>query len=1051
MLRYYTERPSGFAAAVAADLLDALGISTTLRIFTRYDVQTDLKTDLKLGEIERFENNPVAVLPESPRLLEFAPLPGQFDALADTAEQCVQLITGGERPAVTTAQVYVLGEMSDSDFERVKAYTVNPLEYNSEFVIRNSESVEAEPVPKVTDLSALDLAMSADDKLMVMKYFEDEGRDPTLTEIMLLDTYWSDHCRHTTFNTIIESAEISDPRVREAFDLFKSVNGDRPVTLMNIATAPMRYFRGRGELPMLDVSDEINACTIKYEDKYIFFKNETHNHPTELEPFGGASTCIGGGIRDPLSGRAAVIQGMRITGAGDPRQPVEDTLPGKLPQRFLSRVAADGFSSYSNQIGLASGFAREIYHPGYIAKRMEAGALVGFAPMSAVRREKPAPGDLVLLLGERTGRDGVGGATGSSNVQGTETSEQQKSAEVQKGNPPAERKIVRLFRNPAATVLIKRCNDFGAGGVSVAVGELADGLEIDLDAVPLKYEGMNGTEIAISESQERMAIVIAQSDLAEMLRYCDEENVEASVIARVTCTPRLVMKWRGETIVDIARSFLDTNGAKRKVNIVNSELPESKSYSEYKELNVLPQDRIIEQFDSSVGGTSVFAPGCGMPPQFMASIIPGTESATVMAYGFDPFIMEADPFGGARDAVVSSVAKLVAAGADLSTIHLSLQEYFPRCDDCPKRRGVPFAAMLGAFSAQMGLKIAAIGGKDSMSGTYEDIDVPPTLISFAVGIGDAKLLVAPAPTDGSDVHIIEYTDDLPALRAAWEQYGELVRAGKVSSAAVFEDDEVYPRNSIVYTLRQPEQLQSGVAHHAGAATPAAGGRRCSVTLPVFAATNGEYDAINALERAGGTANPIVIRNLTPAALAESVNALVRAIGAAQMLVFPGGLDSARLITAMFGNPRLVEAVEGLLARDGLILGINDGFKALVKLGLLGVSAPLISTESGVHLHRYVRTAMNPDAAARCSWLSRCNPDEVYVQPISHREHLAFGDIPNAQIAFRYESGNIEAVTSPDGRILGKTAHFERWNPYTAKNVDGEKFVPIFEGGMDYFK
>ncbi|MCL2036189.1 MAG: phosphoribosylformylglycinamidine synthase [Oscillospiraceae bacterium] len=1158
--RYYAEKKTGFdfsAKAVESELTKALGLSNlSVRLFDCYDLTfADDLTDEKRSQLEQTVlHNPTTDilysdklpdLPDTFHLFGIEPVTGQFDAIADSLEQNIQMLTLGERPTVKTGMFYAIDGLNDSDFTRAKAYLVNPLEYRFTELNQNpdtpsqNQQTDIADIPEVdfAELSQMGLAMSEDDITVVKEYFESEGRKPTLTEILALDTYWSDHCRHTTFNTIIndDSLKIEDQRVKSAYELFKSLNsqkGKRPTTLMNIATAAMRHFKNSGELPMLDESDEVNACTIKLEKgeaagKYLFFKNETHNHPTEIEPFGGASTCIGGGIRDPLSGRAQVYQGMRITGAGDPRQPVEETLSGKLPQRRLTRTAAEGFSSYSNQVGLSSGFSKEIYHPGYVAKRMEAGGLVASADMKNVRREKPLPGDLVLLLGDRTGRDGVGGATGSS-VSHDVNTVTVAACEVQKGNPQAGRKLGRLFRKPEATLLIKKCNDFGAGGVSVAVGELADGLEINLDKVPLKYEGLNGTEIAISESQERMAVVIAESDLSAMLKLCDAENVEATVIAQVTEQPRLVMYWRGKKIVDIARSFLDSSGAKRYTSVRVPTVPPSEHKKTVPDLSVCSQKGLTEIFDSSVGGLNVFAPLGGKYAlseiQVMAAIIPGTKSAaSIMSYGFDPYALESDPFGGAVSAIVTSVAKLVAVGVDLDTVHLSLQEFFPRCDS-PEKWGLPFAAMLGAFSAQVGLKIAAIGGKDSMSGSFGDLDVPPTLISFAVGVGDAKTLLSPEfKKAGSPVYVLPLEpdcDSLPdysSIKTNWTKYGELVQSGKVLSACVCEhntfitirnmavgnkigfigEETSYPVGSIIfeaseqldgYTLigntqeapeingdsideiirewesplesvfpivKSPADRQSRSHCDSCSASNATttnkpvivGNKKAKAVIPVFPGTNGEYDVSFALEQAGGVAETVLIRNLTPTMLNESLAALQKSISDSQMLVFPGGDFGG--IVALFQNPELLESLQELLRRNGLILGINEGFKALLRLGLFGadLSATFTSDSGGKHLHRYVPVRVDSNASP---WLSCCEVGEIYVQPVSASEKLLVptSDIPQAQIAFRYaDSNEIEAITSPDGRVLGKIAHFERYREFTAKNLPGNKFLPLFEGGI----
>ena len=1124
VLRYYVEKP---AKTIETDISEALELSGfTLRLFTRYDIQTREGCAFDAESLFAEERDGISGGVYKEQLPDFGvdvrlhcvePVPGQFDALADACEQNIQLLTGEARPFVKTATVYAFAGLNDGDFDRAISYQVNPLEYcvadwdKPEKLVEKAASDSTEPIPEVElskeTVESLGLAMSEDDLAMVADYFKTEaldrckkcgvcasdvavtGRNPTLTEIRVLDTYWSDHCRHTTFNTIIKQAEldIKDERVQRAYDLFMSVNGEKPVTLMNIATAAMRHLKKQGLLPLLDESDEINACTLrlrsddKSDDILLFFKNETHNHPTEIEPFGGASTCIGGAIRDPLSGRSYVYQGMRITGAGYSDQAVKDTLPGKLSQRKLIETAAEGFSSYANHIGVASSYAKELYHPGYTAKRMEAGAVVAAADAATVRRERPQKGDIVLLLGGRTGRDGVGGATGSSITHDADTVTRA-ACEVQKGNPPEERRIQRLFRKPEVTTLIKKCNDFGAGGVAVAVGELADGLEINLDAVPTKYKGLNGTEIAISESQERMAIVIAESDLQKMLEQCDIEGVEASVIAKVTEEPRLVMKWQGNVIVDLSREFLDKNGAKRYTSVSVSKPSKGIDFSPPKDAPLC-----VSRFDGSVGGLSVFMQYGGKnmscESQVMAALIPGAKTkASVMAYGFNPYRTEADPFGGSAYAVVSSIAKIIAAGTDLDTVHLSFQEYFPRVTDqngkdVPQRWGLPFAALLGAFEAQMGLKIAAIGGKDSMSGSFGDLDVPPTLISFAIGTGDAKTLVSPEFKGGSTpnpVYIINTPiDDYAKLRIAWEKYGELVRSGKVLAAAMVEDTlesciENMSRGNDVklktgakidnclcaIVFEASEELEGyELLGYTDGASPDYKLSTVSISkpasvncvIPILPGTTGEWDTATALERAGCTAEPILIRNLTPAMLNQSVAALEKSLSCAKMLVLPGGVYSADLMVSLFRNPKLADSVKGLLSRNGLVLGVGDGFKALLKLGLLDCQWSV--ADYPTHIHKYVPVKQG---GAKSPWLLKCDPAETYVQPISHSQQFNFINLPDSQVAFRYaDSGAIEAVTSVDGKVLGKMGHFERYNDFTAKNIPGEKFLPLFEGAVEY--
>ena len=1226
--RCFVEKKPGFdiaAKAVQAELSDFLRLpEIQVRLFNRYDIQDlpqerwpdVLNTVLSEPMCDLCTEDALPSLPQGTFLLGVEALPGQFDIRADSCEQCIQMLLGGQRPRVRAAQIYAIGGVTEAVFAQLKKYLINPVE------CREASAEKPETLLKRggaspgdiavvegfigLDSASLDalreqlgLAMSLPDLAMTQEYFQGLAtpRDPTLTELRLLDTYWSDHCRHTTFRTVIESADIRDARVKKAYDQFLSINGGEPVTLMRIATAAMRHFRERGELPMLDVSEENNACTVRIvadfahgrEDWLLFFKNETHNHPTEIEPYGGAATCIGGAIRDPLSGRAYVYQSMRISGAGDPRRPIEATLPGKLPQRKLTTTAAHGFSAYGNQIGLATGYVKELYHDGYVAKRLETGAVVGAAPLSSVRRERPAAGDIVVVLGGRTGRDGIGGATGSSKTHDADTVSEC-AAEVQKGNAPEERKLQRLFRDPGVTRLIKRCNDFGAGGVSVAIGELADGIEINLDTLPVKYEGLDGTELAISESQERMAVVVAAGDVEAIRRHAEAENIEASVVARITDDRRLVMLWRGKKIVDIDRAFLDSNGASRST-AVKVAAPEAKAPCAQGEgatlaarllrlagdLNFCSQKGLVERFDHSIGAASVFEPYGGArgltEAQVMAALLPapGARTASVMAHGFDPLFTEADPFGGSVYAVMTSVAKLIASGVPKDTIHLSLQEYFPRVNDDASRWGLPFAAVLGAFSAQMGLKIAAIGGKDSMSGSFGDLDVPPTLISFAAGIGEAARLISPEfKGAGHPVYLLETPmapDGLPdyaAVQAAWDRYAAVCRSGKVLAAWACEKggvcggilkmalgnnigfcgiaEEGRQWGSIIFEAAETLEASCGfrLLGHTQAApaltfgdetlsldalrvaweTPlesifptrveqqghaplitfqrdtanaprrrAAAAARPKAVIPVFPGTNCEYDTAAALERAGGAAEVVLIRNLTPGLLQASVAEMEKAIASAQMIIFPGGFSggdepdgSGKYIVSLFRNPRLTDAVHGLLQRDGLILGICNGFQALIKLGLLPygriramtADCPTLTfNRIGRHQARYVTTRV---ASALSPWLSKCAVGELHVQPVSHGEGrlTASEDVldtlrANGQIAFQYADAEgrpsmdiahnpngsawaIEGICSADGRVLGKMAHTERCgDDGVAKNVPGNKYMPLFEGGVNYFR
>ena len=1238
----------------------------SLRIFKRYDILTLHEADwpavmhtvLSEPASDHCHADELPELPDDTRLLYVEPLPGQFDIRAESCGQCIQMLLGGAMPKVQTATVYAIQGADDPGFARIRDYLINPVECREAHPGPQAHDLEPQAhddIPTLHGFTTLDdaaletlrqalaLSMSFADLAMTREYFREQQRDPTLSELRVLDTYWSDHCRHTTFHTELEVASIEDPRVEEqgchcgpsaqrkmdpqsptgihdprvakAYRQFKSINPNKPTTLMNIATAAMRHLRSQGKLPLLDTSDETNACTIKVnvdgEPWLIFFKNETHNHPTEIEPYGGASTCIGGAIRDPLSGRSYVYQAMRISGAGDPRAALADTLPGKLPQRQLTQTAAQGFSAYGNQIGLATGYVRELYHEGYVAKRLETGAVVGAAPLSAIRREQPANGDVVLLLGGRTGRDGIGGATGSSKAHKAQTVAEC-AAEVQKGNAPEERKLQRLFREPFVTALIKRCNDFGAGGVSVAIGELADGVEIDLSAIPTKYSGLDGTELALSESQERMAVVVAAEDTDKMIAHARRENVEATPVARITDDRKLVMMWRGQKIVELERAFLDKNGARRKAavyvgnNNCRDERPtrplsvdETYLKTLCADLNFCSQKGLVERFDASIGAGSVFSPHGGRlaltGTQVMAALLPGEnmQTATVMAYGGDPWLCAADPFGGAAQALITSVAKLVAVGVPYNTIHLSLQEYFPRPDDDPARWGLPFAAMLGAFSAQMGLGVAAIGGKDSMSGSFDELDVPPTLISFALGVAAADDLISPEfKAAGQPVYLLTAPataagePDYPAIRLAWAAYAALFAKKAPLSAWAVEtgglpggimkmalgnmigfvaapdfipaassppgwgsiifttvaklsaDDfstqaqAASPLRLLGYTTDKPcldfggqplslsglrsawemplegvfpvKKEQPGTAPRiepSPKATPEQGQKwfcthaphaekhpRPRAIIPVFPGTNCEYDTVRALERAGGLAQTILIRNLSPQDLSESIAELEKAINAAQMLIFPGGFSggdepdgSAKFIVSLFRNERLIEAVHALLnERGGLILGICNGFQALIKLGLLpygriapmGVGdATLTHNSIGRHQAQFIRTRVSSFLSP---WLSRCAADTIYVQPISHGEgRLVASDgaldewREKGQIAFQYvdysglpsmdiqhnpngSAWAIEGLCSPDGRILGKMAHTERWGEQLAKNIPGEKFLPLFEGGVGYY-
>jgi len=1240
VLRCYSEKRPGFdveARRLLRDLTSLLGISTltSVRYLCRYDVEgIDSETYKKAKYIVFSE--PMAdvcyddafPLPEGPhRILAVEALPGQFDQRADSCAQCVQLMTSGERPTVSTAKVYVLeGTLSDADLDKIRAYLINPVEAREASMTKPDTLKAVYDIP--TSVASIDgfvsmdeaalsqllhnmgLAMDLDDLKFLQEYFaQTEKRDPTITEVRMVDTYWSDHCRHTTFLTVIDRVTLDDPLVQEAFDRYLAARTEvygeekaaaRPVTLMDIATAAAKVLKKRGFLKNLDESEEINACSIKVkakvdgrlQDWLLMFKNETHNHPTEIEPFGGAATCLGGAIRDPLSGRSYVYQAMRVTGAGDPTVSLHDTLEHKLPQRKLCTTAAAGYSSYGNQIGLATGLVHEIYHPGYIAKRMEIGAVVGAAPAANVIREVPDPGDIVILLGGRTGRDGCGGATGSSKSHTAESLETC-GAEVQKGNPAEERKLQRLFRNPEVTRMIRRCNDFGAGGVSVAIGELADGLDIDLNAVPRKYDGLDGTELAISESQERMAVVVRASDAEKFIEAAASENLEAVIVAKVTDTNRLRMCWNGKTIVDVSREFLNTNGcakhAEAEVDVLPAPsvecIPEGETLAEQllnhaSQLGICLERGLVECFDGSIGANSVFMPFGGKnqltPAQVMAATLPALDgqcsTASVMAFGFDPYYTEQNPYLGASAAVLESVAKLVAAGCDYEDAYLTFQEYFERLNREPQRFGKPLAALLGAYTAQEELCIAAIGGKDSMSGSFNEMHVPPTLVSFAIAPQDANRLISPEfKAAGHPVYCFDaaYTEsgapDYQSIRSLWENVSDLIRTGKVVSAwaltvggaaegickmAIGNDigfafDSEFPSEALFLknfggflleatedldggwlmgrTIDAPEiriagetvtldtlkeafegRLESVFPTHADAsdahlqtpswterntAAPAVKSAKPLAVIPVFPGTNCEYDTAKAVENAGGAAEIVIVRNYSTDALARSAEQLADAVSRAQMVILPGGFSggdepdgSGKFIAAFLRNPAIRDSIHTLLnQRDGLMLGICNGFQALIKLGLvpygeirdeMSADDPTLTFNLiGRHDSRYITTRV---ASVKSPWLSACKVGDLHSIAISHGEGRLVAPqevidrlAANGQIAFQYTdlSGNpsmdiafnpngsmcaIEGITSPDGRILGKMGHTERYSSYVGKNIYGEKYQPIFESGIKYF-
>ena len=1241
VLRCYTEKRKGFDSAsqsLCSSMRELLEIPalTYVRELCRYDVEgIDAETYAKAKNIVFSEPmvddcyDEQYPMPEGDcRILAVEPLPGQYDQRSDSCAQCIQLMTQGERPKVAAAHIYVLGgKLTDEELDKIRGYLINPVD-SREASAAKPETLEANyAIPTEVDTvegfismdaaaleqmrTSLGLAMELDDLQFLQSYFAgEEKRDPTITEVRMIDTYWSDHCRHTTFLTEIDESTIDDQMVLDAYNRYLAgrveVYGEekaakRPVTLMDIGTIAGKVLKKRGCLPNLDESEEINACSIrinatvdgKKEPWLLMFKNETHNHPTEIEPFGGAATCLGGAIRDPLSGRSYVYQAMRVTGAGDPTVPLSETLEHKLPQRKLCTTAAAGYSSYGNQIGLATGLVHEIYHPGYVAKRMEIGAVVGAAPIENVIREVPDPGDIVILLGGRTGRDGCGGATGSSKSHTTESLETC-GAEVQKGNPPEERKIQRLFRNPEATRMIRRCNDFGAGGVSVAIGELADGLDINLNAVPKKYDGLDGTELAISESQERMAVVVAKENVEKFIEMANEENIEATVVAVVTDTNRLRMTWNGNTIVDVSRDFLNTNGASKHTKAHVSPLPtpsievpteganlKEKILNLSSKLNICLERGLTERFDGSIGASSVFMPYGGKnqltPTQVMAATLPTAgqcSTASVMGFGFDPYYMEQNPYLGASSSVIESMARLVAAGCDYNTAYLTFQEYFEHLNRDPEKFGTPLAALLGAYDAQIMLGRAAIGGKDSMSGTYDDMHVPPTLVSFAIAPEEADNLVSPEfKQAGHPVYFLDATyfmdgsPDYAAIRNTWETVQALIARGKVAAswalsaggiaegivkmsvgndigftfAPTFTPDGLFLKNYGGILIEATEELENMPLWLIGMTTdkpeidafgeiipladlkqslegtlesvfptradasddklvkpayterntkaPAVKTARPAAVIPVFPGTNCEYDTAKAVETAGGEAKIVVVRNLSHDALMRSAEELEQAIRGSQMMILPGGFSggdepdgSGKFIASFLRAPAIKDAVHDLLNnRDGLMLGICNGFQALIKLGLvpygeirdLDNTCPTLTYNLiGRHQSRYVQTRV---ASVKSPWLSSCEVGDVHSIAISHGEGRFVAPqaeidrlVANGQVAFQYVDFNgepsmdiafnpngsmcaIEGITSPDGRVLGKMGHTERYTKYVGQNIFGEKYQPIFENGVKYFK
>ena len=1232
VFRIYAEKKPEFAVeaqSVLNDVRTALRLNINgLRILNRYDADKLSQEDFNASISTVFSEPAVDVvyeeLPEitaDDRIFAVEYLPGQFDQRADSCEQCIQILRQGERCRVRNARVYIVsGNITDEEFDTLKSYIINPVE-SREASLEKPETLDnnyeiPETVKTLEGFTNLDaeglnnfikqygLAMDFDDIKFCQKYFRDtEKRDPTITEIKMIDTYWSDHCRHTTFLTNVNDVKIETPYIRDTYIKYLDVRDElgrskKPVTLMDLATIAAKKLKADGLLDDLDESEEINACSVKIkvdidgqqEDWILMFKNETHNHPTEIEPFGGAATCLGGAIRDPLSGRSYVYQAMRVTGAANPLVPVEDTIAGKLPQRKITVGAANGYSSYGNQIGLATGHVAEVYHPGYVAKRMEIGAVVGAAPAENIRRERPVAGDIVILLGGKTGRDGCGGATGSSKSHTLESLENC-GAEVQKGNPPEERKLQRLFRNPDVTKMIKRCNDFGAGGVSVAIGELTDGLVINLNAVPKKYDGLDGTEIAISESQERMAVVIAPEDVDKFMAEAKKENLQATVVADVVDEPRLKMNWNGHTIVDLSRDFLNSNGAVKYTDIVIEDpvFTDDETFTDSAEtwteimsnLNVCSQKGLIEKFDSTIGAGTVLMPFGGVyqmtPSQAMAAKIPvlkgETNTCSLMGWGYNPDISSKSPYHGAMLAVVESISKIVAAGGSYKKCWLTFQEYFERTQNDPKRWGKPLSALLGAFKAQLEMGCGSIGGKDSMSGTFEDIDVPPTLVSFAVSTAQANKVVSTEFKEaGNDVIMItpEYDrNGLPVFaslkncfdkvekliaegraNAVWTlgyggvaegiakmcfgnrlgfefsahltatelykhcygafivevlgnaQDGEFVIGKTISDYKIFTEKYTVNLDSLqrawesklepVFPCRirttdtTPQTYSYENTEKKSASIKVA---QPKVLIPVFPGTNCEYDTARAFEKAGAKAETVVIKNLSAVDLEDSINYFEKAIKESQIIMIPGGFSggdepegSGKFITAFFRNPKIKDAVHELLKkRDGLMLGICNGFQALIKLGLVPFGEIVDMTEESPTLTfntiaRHQSMMVNTRIASNKSpWLYGCEVGDIHTVPISHGEgrfvapqSLIQRLANNGQIATQYVDleGNptmdirynpntsieaIEGITSPDGRVFGKMGHSERKGSYICKNVTGNKDQKIFESGVNYFK
>jgi len=1234
VFRVFVEKKKELANEAKSLLSDArtlLNVSSlnAVRVLNRYDVQNITPELFEYAKRTVFSEPQLDVISDelnlkadgfdgTPHVFAVEYLPGQFDQRADSAAQCIQIISQGERPTVRTAKIYVLyGELSDDELAAIKKYVINPVEAR-EAALDLPETLETKyniptEVETLSCFNALDreglaalmkrlgLAMDIDDISFCQQYFKSENREPTITEIRMLDTYWSDHCRHTTFLTTIDSVSFEDELLENAWQDYlatrKELGRTKPICLMDIATIAAKSLKKQGLLDKLDESEEINACTVKIEietdgkpEKWLLlFKNETHNHPTEIEPFGGAATCIGGAIRDPLSGRSYVYGAMRVTGAANPLKPVSETIKGKLPQRKIVTTAAAGYSSYGNQIGLATGVVDEIYHDGYAAKRLEIGAVIAATPEENVRRECPIAGDVVILLGGSTGRDGCGGATGSSKSHTVE-SLTTCGAEVQKGNAPEERKLQRLFRNPEACKMIKRCNDFGAGGVSVAIGELADGLEIDLNAVPKKYEGLDGTELAISESQERMAVVVAKEDAGAFLKCAERENLQACVVAKVTENPRLVMNWNGKKIVDISREFLNSNGAEKHIDISSARCEDYKKsisggfkenmLSLASDLNVCSKRGLSETFDSTIGAGTVLMPFGGKrqrtPIQAMAQKISvekkHTDACSLMAWGYNPFISEKSPYHGAYLAVIESVSKIIAAGADFKDVYLTFQEYFERPNRDGKRWGKPLAALLGAFEAQKNLKIAAIGGKDSMSGSFENLDVPPTLVSFAVTTTKTENVISPEfKKAGNKVYILESEYDkngLPkteSLLSVFNGIASLRASGKVAACYTptyggiaeavmkmcmgngfgfafengFELSELfgYKYGSFVVetncdiegarllgTITEKQEfcfkgecvptadvereyenkLESvyacNIKQEGGAiktfsakefprVAPKIKCAKPKVLIPAFPGTNCEYDSAKYAADAGAEPEIFVVNNLSASGIQRSIDKFASLLKDAQIVFIPGGFSggdepdgSGKFITAFFRNQAIKEGVTELLEkRDGLMLGICNGFQALIKLGLVPFGR-IIDTDENCptltynsiarHQSKIVRTRV---ASNKSPWLQNTNVGDIYNVAISHGEGRFLADektvlelAKNGQIATQYVDFNgeatsdvqfnpnnsvyaIEGITSPDGRVFGKMGHSERIGRGLYKNVLGNYDIKLFESAVKYFK